>query len=74
MTIACEEFYDTLIMIVSALSAVGFGIGISLILFGGTLYYKSFFGDSPFDNPLVPMGVSFIFISMGFSLIYGVMV
>jgi len=61
-------------MIVSALSALGFGIGISLILFGGTLYYKSFFGESAFDNPLVPMGVSFIFVSVGFCLLYSVIV
>jgi len=61
-------------MIVTALFGLGFGVGLALILFGLTLYYKSFFGDSPFDNPLVPMGVSFIFISVGFSLLYGVMV
>jgi len=54
--------------------ALGFGVGLALILFGFTLYYKSFFGESAFDNPLVPMGVSFIFISVGFSLLYGVMV
>jgi len=61
-------------MFVTALFALGFGLGLTLILFGFTLYYKSFFGESAFDNPLVPMGVSFIFISVGFCLVYGVMV
>jgi len=61
-------------MIVTALFGLGFGVGLALILFGLTLYYKSFFGESAFDNPLVPMGVSFIFISLGFSLLYGVIV
>lgn len=60
-------------MIVSLLSAVGFGIGISLILFGGTLYYKSYFGETAFNNPLVPMGVSFAFLSIGLGLIYGIL-
>jgi len=46
-------------MLLSLLSAVAFGIGISLILFGSTLYYKSYFGETAFNNPLVPMGVSF---------------
>ena len=61
-------------MIVSALSALGFGIGISLILFGGTLYYKSYFGETAFQNPLVPMGVSFSMLSIGLELIYGIIV
>jgi len=60
-------------MIVSALSALGFGIGISLILFGSTLYYKSFVEDTAFNNPLVPMGVSFAFLSIGLGLLYGIM-
>ena len=61
-------------MILSLLSSLGFGIGISLILFGSTLYYKSFVEDTAFNNPLVPMGVSFTFLSIGLGLIYGVIV
>ncbi len=59
-------------MILSILSALAFGLGISLLSFGIIFGYRTFFGDSAFDNPLIPMGVSFIFSTVGLSLLYGV--
>jgi len=61
-------------MILSLFSSLGFGIGISLILFGSTLYYKSFVEDTAFNNPLVLMSVSFAFLSIGLGLIYGILI
>lgn len=61
-------------MIVSALSAIGFGIGIALILFGATLYHSVFFTDRDYRNSLVPMGLSFGFLATGLALLYQIVV
>lgn len=61
-------------MIVSALSSFGFGLGATLILFGAILCYQVFFGDRGFGNSLVPMGLSFGFLTVGLALLYGVLV
>jgi len=61
-------------MIVSMLTGLSFGIGISLLLFGLTFYYKSFFDETKFNNPLIPMSVSFVSITVGLSLLFGVFV
>jgi len=53
---------------------LSFGVGLTMVLYGVTLYYKSFFEESMFENPLVPMSVSFVAISMGLSLLFGVFV
>ena len=61
-------------MIVSALSAIGFGLGATLLLFGSILCYTVFFGDREFGNSLIPMGLSFGFLTIGLSLLYSVLV
>lgn len=57
-------------MIFEFLSALAFGLGVALTLFGSIFCYKSFIGDSQFENPLIPMGVSFGFIATGLMMLY----
>lgn len=59
--------------LISFIVALGFGLGISLTVYGSILGYQVFFEESPFDNPLIPMGVSFASITMGLTLLYFVL-
>jgi hypothetical protein len=61
-------------MIFTLLSSLGFGLGSTLLLFGSILCYTVFFGEREFGNSLVPMGLSFGFLTVGMALLYGVLV
>lgn len=57
-------------IIITLLIGLGFGLGISLTLFGVIFCYRVFYGDSSFENPLIPMAISFVFIAVGLTLLY----
>lgn len=57
-------------MIFAFLSALAFGLGATLVLFGSIFYYKAFVGDSQFENPLIPMGVSFLSLTIGLMFLF----
>lgn len=57
-------------LIVTLLTGLSLGLGIAMISFACALFYRVFHGESPFNNPLIPMGVSFVLVSVGSSLLF----
>lgn len=57
-------------MIASFLTALAFGLSIPLILLGSILGYRAFFEETIFENPLVPMALSFVFAAVGLTFLY----
>ena len=54
----------------TVLTALAFGIGISLVAFGIIYTHKAFVGESVFENPFVIQGIGFAFISIGLTLLF----
>lgn len=52
------------------LTGLAFGLGVVLVLFGSIFCHKAFRGESMFNRPLIPMGVSFAFLSVGLTLLF----
>ena len=56
--------------LVTFLTALAFGLGIGLLLFGGIFCYQVFSGEKEWHNPLVMMGISFGSIVFGLTLLF----
>ena len=52
------------------LTALSFGIGVGLLIFGSIYCYRAFVGDSVFENPFVIQAISFTFIVTGLTLLF----
>lgn len=55
------------------MTAFAFGLGISLTAFGIVLGYRVFMQESMFGNPIIPMVTSFASLTIGLSLLFGVL-
>jgi hypothetical protein len=54
------------------LTALSFGLGVGFTIFGSILCYRVFFDETVFKNSIIPMILSFVFISVGLALLFGV--
>jgi len=52
------------------LTALSFGVGVGLLIFGSIYCYRAFVGESIFENPFVIQAVSFGFIVTGLTLLF----
>jgi len=57
-------------VLINLLIGLCWGLGIALIAFACALFYRIFDGSSPFNNPLIPMGISFGSITLGTNFLY----
>lgn len=57
-------------MIAGLLTALAFGLSIPLILLGTILGYRVFFEETMFENPFIPMILSFVFNVTGLTFLY----
>jgi hypothetical protein len=57
-------------LLLNLLIGLCWGLGLALITFACALFYRVFNGASPFNNPLIPMGLSFGSIALGVNLLY----
>jgi hypothetical protein len=57
-------------LLITLLIGLAWGLGLALVVFAGALFYRVFQGNTQFNNPLIPMGLSFAFSSVGVSFLY----
>lgn len=56
--------------ILTFLTALSFGLGVTLVAFGIIYGYRAFIGESIFENPFVIQAVSFVFIVIGLTFLF----
>lgn len=57
-------------LLITLLIGLAWGLGLALVVFACALFHRVFQGNTPFNNPLIPMGFSFAFTAIGVSLLY----